>query len=459
MKVETRSIEFVPHSERYGRPRRLFTVWFSSNLQVTALMIGTLGVAAGLSLLWTLLGLVIGALVGTVFMAAHSAQGPHLGVPQMIQSRAQFGVFGAAIPLLVMVTAAVLFMAASGVLMRDTLKTLLPVSDNQAIVMIGAATFVIGVVGYELIHRMGAWMTLLSTLVFGTALVLILVRAHSLGSLQFSAGGFSMPVFNLVIAQAASWTLGYGPYVADYSRYLPADVRTRDTFWTTYFGCALGSLGMMALGALLAAVLPSALHLDPGAAIASLFGPWAKTVLVVIVLGVVQYNVLCLYSAYMSSTTIYSGFATLRQVRPATKAAMMAVLSVLACLIATRTQYHFDTFFADILIGQLYLLIPWSAINLVDYYLVQRGAYHIADLYDARGRYGRWNGKTMLVYAVSVIGTVPFMQFSFFEGYVARLIGADVSWLAGLALAGGLYFMVKAPPAVRRRANLANAEE
>jgi len=146
-------------------------------------------------------------------------------------------------------------------------------------------------------------------------------------------------------------------------------------------------------------------------------------------------------------------------VRPATKAAMMAVLSVLACLIATRTQYHFDTFFADILIGQLYLLIPWSAINLVDYYLVQRGAYHIADLYDARGRYGRWNGKTMLVYAVSVIGTVPFMQFSFFEGYVARLIGADVSWLAGLALAGGLYFMVKAPPAVRRRANLANAEE
>jgi len=441
MKVEKRSIEFVPHSERYGTPKRLFTVWFSSNLQVTALMIGTLGVASGLSLAWTLLGLIIGSMIGTVFMAAHSAQGPQLGVPQMIQSRAQFGVYGAAIPLAVMVTAAVLFMAASGVLMRDALKVLLPISDNQSIVFIGITTFAIGVVGYELIHRMGAWMTLLSTLVFGAALVLILIRAQSMNSLHIEVGDFSMPVFNLVIAQAASWTLGYGPYVADYSRYLPADVRTRDTFWNTYFGCALGSLGMMALGALLAAVVPSALHLDPGTAIADLFGPWAKAALAVVVLGVIQYNVLCLYSAYMSSTTIFSGFVKLKSVRPGAKVLVMATLSVLACLIATQTQYNFDTFFADILIGQLYLLIPWSAINLVDYYVICRGSYTIGDLYDPRGKYGCWNKTTMTVYTVSVLGTIPFMKLSFFEGYLARLIGADVSWIAGLVLAGSLYYL------------------
>ncbi|GAI16329.1 unnamed protein product, partial [marine sediment metagenome] len=107
----------------------------------------------------------------------------------------------------------------------------------------------------------------------------------------------------------------------------------------------------------------------------------------------------------------------------------------------TQTQYHFDTFFADILIGQLYLLIPWSAINLADYYLVRNGRYNIEDLYDARGQYGRWNGKTMTVYAVSIIGTVPFMKLSFFEGYFARLIGVDVSWIAGLVLAGLLYLV------------------
>jgi purine-cytosine permease-like protein len=34
-------------------------------------------------------------------MAGHSAQGPKLGIPQMIQSRAQFGYLGASVPLVV----------------------------------------------------------------------------------------------------------------------------------------------------------------------------------------------------------------------------------------------------------------------------------------------------------------------------------------------------------------------
>lgn len=452
MKLETRSIEFVPHAERYGSPKRLFTIWFSSNFQVTALMVGTLGIASGLSFAWTLLGLLVGNLVGTIFMAAHSAQGPHLGVPQMIQSRAQFGVHGAAIPLLVMVTAAVLFLAASGVLMRDALKALLPISDDQAIILVGVLTFVIGFIGYELIHRLGAWMSLLSTLVFGGALVLILLHPGEAGVNTSLSSGFSWTAFNLVVAQAASWTLGYGPYVADYSRYLPANVNTRTTFWTTYCGCALGSFAMMALGALLAVAVPSALGHDPATAIATLFGPWAPLALGVIALGVIQYNVLCLYSAYMSSVTIFGAFGELRHVTASAKALIMAVLTVAATLIAIATQYRFDTFFADILIGQLYLLIPWSAINLADYYWVCRGHYEVGELYNAKGRYGRFNRRTLAVYAVSIIGTIPFMKLSFYTGFVANWLGADISWAVGLVLAGALYCMVNSQPAAKSAA-------
>ncbi|EKT4467951.1 cytosine permease [Pseudomonas putida] len=452
MKLETRSIEFVPHAERYGSPKRLFTIWFSSNFQVTALMVGTLGIASGLSFAWTLLGLLVGNLVGTIFMAAHSAQGPHLGVPQMIQSRAQFGVHGAAIPLLVMVTAAVLFLAASGVLMRDALKALLPISDDQAIILVGVLTFVIGFIGYELIHRLGAWMSLLSTLVFGGALVLILLHPGEAAVNTSLSSGFSWTAFNLVVAQAASWTLGYGPYVADYSRYLPANVNTRTTFWTTYCGCALGSFAMMALGALLAVAIPSALGHDPATAIATLFGPWAPLALGVIALGVIQYNVLCLYSAYMSTVTIFGAFGELRRVTSSAKALIMAVLTVAATLIAIATQYRFDTFFADILIGQLYLLIPWSAINLADYYWVCRGQYEVGELYNAKGRYGRFNRRTLAVYAVSIIGTIPFMKLSFYTGFVANWLGADISWAVGLVLAGALYCMVNSQPAAKSAA-------
>jgi hypothetical protein len=48
--VETHGIDFVPLAERYGTPLRLFTLWFSVNLTILGVALGTLGVAAGPSL-------------------------------------------------------------------------------------------------------------------------------------------------------------------------------------------------------------------------------------------------------------------------------------------------------------------------------------------------------------------------------------------------------------------------
>src|SRR5947209_16439637 len=66
-----------------------------SNAQVATLAVGLTSIAEGASLFWSVLAVIAGALVGTLFMAFHSAQGPQLGLPQMIQSRPQFGYVGA----------------------------------------------------------------------------------------------------------------------------------------------------------------------------------------------------------------------------------------------------------------------------------------------------------------------------------------------------------------------------
>ena len=70
MNIERRSIEFIPEGERYGSASRLFTVWFSVNMQVTALLVGTLSVLEGLNLFWTFVALTIGSVIGAIFMAA-----------------------------------------------------------------------------------------------------------------------------------------------------------------------------------------------------------------------------------------------------------------------------------------------------------------------------------------------------------------------------------------------------
>ena len=93
--VEVRSIDYVPLSERHGKVWSQGPLWFMSNAQIATLAVGTFSVIGGGNLIWSLIAIVAGALIGTFFMAFHCAQGPQLGLPQMIQSRPQFGYVGA----------------------------------------------------------------------------------------------------------------------------------------------------------------------------------------------------------------------------------------------------------------------------------------------------------------------------------------------------------------------------
>ena len=97
--IEKRSIDYIPEAERHGRLFSQFTLWMGANLQITAIVTGALAVVLGGDVFWSLIGLLIGQLLGGGVMALHAAQGPKLGLPQMISSRVQFGVYGAAIPI------------------------------------------------------------------------------------------------------------------------------------------------------------------------------------------------------------------------------------------------------------------------------------------------------------------------------------------------------------------------
>src|SRR5208337_2431746 len=92
--IERHTIDHIPASQRHGSVFSLFTIWFGTNMQLTAIVTGALGTILGLTLPWAFAALLLGNLFGAVFMALHSAQGPKLGIPQMIQSRAQFGFHG-----------------------------------------------------------------------------------------------------------------------------------------------------------------------------------------------------------------------------------------------------------------------------------------------------------------------------------------------------------------------------
>jgi NCS1 family nucleobase:cation symporter-1 len=443
MEIEKHSIGFVPLAERYGDERRLFTIWFSINLSIVCLTVGTLGILAGLDLSWTLLALVIGNAIGTVFMAAHSAQGPHLGIPQMIQSRAQFGVLGAGIPLLAVIVTYTLYMAADEVVVKATIQSLIPVSANTAMIGFGVATLVVAFVGYELIHRIGVYLTVFSGLLFlGTGILLISGAAPNADPVQAVDHGFVLSTFMATLTQATAWSLTFGPYVADYSRYLRPEISTARTFWYTAMGNFLGATLIMCLGAYMAAHY-TRIAADPGVGIAGLFGRANFVVKALIVFGVFQAGVMNLYSAYMSASTIFTGFRNHGHVSRPVKFLVMAVVIFFATVIAILSQHNFHHYFGDMLDIMVYVLVPWSAINLADYYFVRRGSYSVKDMFDLNGLYGRFNWSTIAIYFLAVAIQAPFARLSFYTGVIAREVGADTAWIPGLIVPAILYCILE----------------
>jgi purine-cytosine permease-like protein len=45
--------------------------------------------------------------------------------------------------------------------------------------------------------------------------------------------------------------------------------------------------------------------------------------------------------------------------------------------------------FGDFLALLLYLFTPWTAINLIDFYIVRKGHYSIREIFNPSGMYGR----------------------------------------------------------------------
>ncbi len=149
LEIEQYTIAQIPEDQRHGRPRDLFTIWFTSNLIALAIVTGALAtVTFGLPFWPALVAIALGNLVGGLFMALHSAQGPRLGVPQMIRSRAQYGTYGALPVVAVVVFMYVGFFSSNLILGGQSLNQLVSgISIDWGIVISGVGSLLITVGG------------------------------------------------------------------------------------------------------------------------------------------------------------------------------------------------------------------------------------------------------------------------------------------------------------------------
>ncbi|WP_405657340.1 purine-cytosine permease family protein [Streptomyces sp. RK9] len=441
--VERRSIDVVPDAERHGTAFSQFTLWLGANLQITAVVTGALAVVFGGDVVWSVVGLLLGNVLGGAVMALHSAQGPKLGLPQMIQSRAQFGVRGAVVPLLLVILMYVGFFASGSVLAGQATAELTHTNDTTGIVLFAAVTAVMAAVGYRVIHALGRVASVICALAFIYLGIRLLDRVDL--SALLSDAHFDLPMFLLAVSLSASWQLAFGPYVADYSRYLPRTTSGRATFWWTLSGSALGAQWSMTFGVLVAASAGGAFMGNQVEYVVGLGGTGlvASFLYFVIALGKLTINVLNTYGGFMSMVTSVSGFRGQKELSPRGRSAYIALIMVAGTAVALLGKDSFLTSFKDFLLFLLTFFTPWSAINLVDYYLISKERYDIPALSDPHGRYGAWRWDALTVYGVGLLAQLPFLVTHFYTGpLVDPLGGADISWMVGLAVPALLYWAV-----------------
>jgi len=250
--IEIRSIDYVPDDERHGGLLSQFTLWLAANLQITAIVTGALAVVLGGDVFWSLIGLFAGQLIGGAIMALHAAQGPQLGLPQMISCRVQFGVYGAIIPMVAVCLMYIGFSASGCVLAGQALSQLLKVDEGVAIVLFSICIVVVTLFGYRFIHAIGRVASVVGVAAF-SYMFYRLFAGHDVSALLANRH-FSGSAFLLAMSLSASWQIAYGPYVADYSRYLPRNTSVPRVFAAVGLGSVIGSQISMSFGVLAAAL-------------------------------------------------------------------------------------------------------------------------------------------------------------------------------------------------------------
>ena len=167
----------------------------------------------------------------------------------------------------------------------------------------------------------------------------------------------------------------------------------------------------------------------------------AAAIYAVIVAGKLTVNCLNAYGGCMTLLTTLGAFRPSLRIGAAARAATILGFVLASMAIAVLASADFLNHFKNFVLLLLAVFVPWSAINLVDYYLVSREKVDIPALYDPQGRYGAWNAMALGCYLLGVIVQIPFLNQKLYRGPIADWLGgADISWIVSLVLTSLVYY-------------------
>lgn len=448
--IEGHSIDYIPENERHAKLRSQGPFWFLGNFHFFTISIGFVGPSLELSASWTTLAGTLGIMFGTIFMAFHASQGPEMGMPQMIQSRAQFGYRGVILALIATMFVFVGFNVVNITLIINGLKNVFGLDPSIVAITAVLLGALLSIYGHDLMHKAFKWALLATLPLYTIVTVGLMFGAGQSDTVITTNPGFNWVAFATLFAIGASYNISYAPYVSDYSRYLPKNTSRPKLIAAVFLGASLSGGWMIGLGAWLAQKLEATDALVALNQVGSSMVPGLGSVLVLVsVIGFLPIIALNTYSAMLTLLTCVD---SIKKIVPTHRARVMSIFAISATLLICVLSIKSDgvALLNTFLVVLLYFLVPWTAINLVDYFFVRRGRYAIPHFFFPDGIYGKWQFRGITSYLIGFVAMVPFFYIfdsaankEFYVGPIAQMLnGVDISWLVGLLVSGLTYYIL-----------------
>ena len=434
VEVEKAGIEHIPDERRHGSPGRVFTLWFAANLTIADYVIGVLcvlpsGQGFGLTVPQAVPILLVGNVLGGLFVGLAAAMGPTLGFPQIVSSRASFGRLGNYLPGALNWVSTVGWFTVNTILAVFALQVVFPGASFLA----GAAIYVaiqavIAIYGHDFIHLfekvMSVVLGLLFLLIFATVVpdlgaALAYLPNGATGALSFGAVG-------VVLVSGFSYLMSWAPYASDYSRYLPAASSKPKVLVLALAGGGASSLAVEVVGALVGSITPVQSGASYFGGLYSAAGAFGWVAMATLILGAFAADALNLYTNSLSALVLGV---------KASRWKTVAAGAVVGFALAVTFGEQFEPFYENFLLLLSYWIMPWLAIVIVDFFVVRRTTP------ESSANPKEWDRGALGVYAVSVLVSVPFMVPLISIGYP---VGALASWFGGADFSYFVSFIVAA---------------
>jgi NCS1 family nucleobase:cation symporter-1 len=424
--VESHGIAPIGEDHRYGRPGRLFTVWFAPQVTMTGVFTGTLAVALGLGFWLGMLAMAIGTVLGSLPVAYLSTWGPRTGSGQLPISRMAFG-GGVRLPATLQWLSSIAWDGLVGLFGGEALSALLGIPFWAAVLIVLALQGAVGFSGYEAIHRVQAVLTVVLLVTFGV-FAFALVTGHEVITPATVAGPDLVGAFVMEVTIALSLAISWASYAADFSRYLPANSSRGRVFGFSFAGIVLAYIFVQGIGIAGANLLSD----HTAAGVRSVMGDG--------VMGAIALLAIALAAIGSSAMNDYSGSLALQTVGVRVRRPISAlIVTVLAFLLilwlhADDTAARFESVL--LLVG--YWIPAFVAVIVIDWRFRTRGRLSVNPALEPTLRTDAIAAVASFV--VAYAAAIPFMNTTLYQGPVALAWhGADVAYFVNFVVAGALY--------------------